>query len=346
MPGIAPDVLSSDRRLSARWRYPGWVLYYRVAARFLACYAVGGEVVMHSWSAPAPSPTVWDRHRLDWGARTYVMGILNITPDSFSLDGFVLEGATREQIVAGALERARRMVADGARLIDVGGESTRPSTADQPPLDPSVERERVLPVIKALAAALPAETIISIDTYHAETAAAALDAGASMVNDVWGLRADPAMAGLVAERGVPVVLMSNLRGEARHDPLGDVARMLARSLEIAYAAGIPDERIILDPGIGFGLVGAENLRVLSRLGALRAFGRPLLVGVSRKSHIGQVLGAPVEDRLEGTAAEVALSIAQGADVVRVHDVRAMARVAKMADAVARGWRKDDQEARA
>jgi dihydropteroate synthase len=301
---------------------------------------------MRSWSAPAPPPTVWGRHRLDWGARTHVMGILNITPDSFSLDGFVLEGATREQIIAAALERAQRMVADGARLIDVGGESTRPSTSGQPPLDPAIERERVLPVIAALAAALPAETIISIDTYHAGTAAAALDAGAAMVNDVWGLRADPAMAALVAERGVPVVLMSNLRGEARHAPLGDVVRMLARSLELAYVAGIPDERIILDPGIGFGLVGEENLRVLARLGELRAFGRPLLVGVSRKSHIGRVLGVPVQDRLEGTAAEVALSIAQGADIVRVHDVRAMARVATMADAVIRGWDEMEEEARA
>ena len=286
--------------------------------------------------APIP-PTVWGCHRLDWGSRTYVMGILNITPDSFSLDGFAFEGATREQIVAEAVARARRMVADGARLIDVGGESTRPSTVGQPPLDPAIERERVLPVIAALTEALPAETIISIDTYHAETAAEALDAGASMVNDVRGLRADPAMAHLVAERGVPVVLMSNLRGEPHPDPLASVARMLARSLDLAQAADIPDERIILDPGFGFGLAGAENLRVLARLGALRVFGRPLLVGVSRKAHIGQVLDTPVDDRVEGTAAEVALSIAQGADVVRVHDVRVMARVAKMADAVVRGW---------
>jgi dihydropteroate synthase len=291
---------------------------------------------------PLIAPTVWDRHRLDWGSRTYVMGILNITPDSFSLDGFAFEGAAREQIVAEAVARAQRMVADGAHLIDVGGESTRPSTVGQPTLDPVVERERVLPVIAALTEALPAETILSIDTYHAETAAAALDAGASLVNDVLGLRADPAMAPLVAERGVPVVLMSNLRGEPHPDPLAAVARMLARSLDLARTAGIPDERIVLDPGFGFGLVGAENLRVLARLGALRVFGRPLLVGLSRKAHIGQVLGTPVDDRVEGTAAEVALSIAQGADIVRVHDVRVMARVAKMADAVVRGWSEDEE----
>lgn len=298
---------------------------------------------MNAPVSPTPSipPTVWGRHRLDWGSRSYVMGILNITPDSFSLDGFAFEGATREQIVAEAVARARRMVADGARLIDVGGESTRPSSVGRPPLDPAIERERVLPVIAALAEALPAETMLSIDTYHAETAAAALDAGAAMVNDVWGLRADPAMAPLVAARGVPVVLMSNLRGEPHPDPLAAVARMLARSLDLARAAGVPDEHVILDPGFGFGLVGAENLRVLARLGALRVFGRPLLVGVSRKAHIGQVLGTPVDDRVEGTAAEVALSIAQGADVVRVHDVRVMARVARMADAVVRGWSADD-----
>lgn len=294
---------------------------------------------MYAPISPIP-PTVWGRYRLDWGRRTYVMGILNVTPDSFSMDGFGFEGATREQIVAEAVARARRMVADGAQLIDVGGESTRPSTVGQPPLDPAVERERVLPVIAALAEALPAETILSIDTYHAETAAAALDAGATLVNDVRGLRADPALAPLLAERGVPVVLMSNLRGEPHPDPLAAVARMLARSLDLARAAGIPEERMILDPGFGFGLVGAENLRVLARLGALRVFGRPLLVGVSRKAHIGQVLGTPVDDRVEGTAAEVALSIAQGADIVRVHDVRVMARVAKMADAVVRGWSED------
>ncbi|MFI5273857.1 MAG: dihydropteroate synthase [Ktedonobacterales bacterium] len=294
-------------------------------------------------------PTVWDGHRLDWGRRTFVMGILNITPDSFSRDGLAFAGASREAIVAAAVARAQRMVSDGAQLLDIGGESTRPGAAAEAPLDPAVERERVVPVIAALAVALPPEIVLSIDTYHAATAAAALDAGATLVNDVWGLRGDPALAPLVAERGVPVVLMSNLRGarpdesgsERREEPTGDVARMLARSLDLAAAAGIASERVILDPGLGFGLAGAENLRVLARLGELRVFGRPLLVGVSRKAHIGQVLGTAVDDRVEGTAAEVALSIAQGADIVRVHDVRAMARVARMADAVVRGWREED-----
>jgi dihydropteroate synthase len=283
------------------------------------------------------APTIWGRYRLDWGSRTYIMGILNITPDSFSRDGIAPAGADRERVVATAVEQARRMVADGAEMLDVGGESTRPATEGAQPLPEEVERARVIPVIQALAAALPPEIIISIDTYKASVARAALDAGASLVNDIWGLRADPAMAPLVAERGVPVILMSNVRGQPRRDPLSDVTRQLAGSLQWALDAGIAWDAIILDPGFGFGLAGEENLRVLARLGELRALGRPILSGASRKSHIGLVLGTPVEDRLEGTAATVALSIAQGADIVRVHDVKQMARVARMADAVVRGW---------
>jgi dihydropteroate synthase len=295
-------------------------------------------------TAPKPEhiePTSWRGHTLTWGGRTHIMGILNITPDSFSRDGLAFEGASREAIVATAVAQARRMVEDGADLIDVGGESTRPSTENEQPLPAEVELERVIPVIAALAAALPPSVVISVDTSKASVATAALDAGASLVNDIWGLRSDPDMAALVAEREAPIVLMSNLRGQPRRDPLADVTRQLAGSVELALTAGIPWEHIILDPGFGFGLAGAENLRVLGRLGDLRALGRPLLVGTSRKSHIGLVLGTPVEDRLEGTAATVALSIAQGADIVRVHDVRQMARVAKMADAVVRGWNGDD-----
>lgn len=281
-------------------------------------------------------PTTWGRHILAWGARTYLMGIVNVTPDSFSRDGLATDDLSPDEIVRHAVAKAQRMVADGADLIDVGGESTRPSTTGEPPLPAAVEQERVLPVIRALAAVLPPSVVISIDTYKASTAAAALDAGASLVNDVWGLRADPDMAPLVAERGVPVVLMSNLRGRPRHDPLSDVLRALCAGVERALDAGIPWERLILDPGFGFGLAGAENLVVLNHLAALRALARPLLVGTSRKAHIGLVLGTPVHDRLEGTAATVALAIAQGADIVRVHDVRQLARVVQMTDAVVRG----------
>jgi dihydropteroate synthase len=283
-------------------------------------------------------PTAWHGMSLTWGERTYVMGILNITPDSFSRDGLALSNLTPASVVSAAVERALAMVAAGADMLDVGGESTRPATEGEAPLPAEVERQRVVPVIAALAAALPVRILISIDTYKASVAEAALDAGAHIVNDVWGLRADPDLAPLVASRGVPVALMSNLRGQPRRDPLSDVTRQLSGSVEIALGAGVAWERIILDPGFGFGLRGEENLEVLARLGELRALGRPLLVGVSRKAHIGLVLDTPVDDRVEGTAAEVALAIAQGADIVRVHDVREMARVGRMADAVARGWR--------
>jgi dihydropteroate synthase len=283
-------------------------------------------------------PTVWGERRLIWGERTYVMGILNITPDSFSRDGLALAELTPAQVASAAVERAQAMVAAGADMLDVGGESTRPATVGEAPLSVDIERARVVPVIEALAAALPPHILISVDTYKAAVAEAALDAGAHIVNDIWGLRADSALAHVVAEREVPVVLMSNLRGQPRRDPLSDVARQLSGSLDVALGAGIEWTRIILDPGFGFGLHAEENLEVLARLGELRSLGRPLLAGVSRKSHIGLVLDALVDDRVEGTAAEVALSIAQGADIVRVHDVRQMARVTKVSDAVVRGWR--------
>jgi dihydropteroate synthase len=283
-------------------------------------------------------PTDWNARRLTWGERTYVMGILNITPDSFSRDGLALQELTPEAVVSRAVERGLAMVGAGADMLDIGGESTRPATEGEEPLSAETERQRVVPVIEALAAALPVHILISIDTYKASVAEAALDAGAHIVNDVWGLRADPDLAALVAARGVPVVLMSNLRGQPRRDPLSDVARQLSGSMDLALSAGVVWDRIILDPGFGFGLRGEENLEVLARLGRLRGLGRPLLVGVSRKAHIGLVLDSPVDDRVEGTAAEVALAIAQGADIVRVHDVMEMARVARVADAVARGWR--------
>jgi len=282
-------------------------------------------------------PTTWGRHTLAWGAKTWVMGILNITPDSFSRDGLASDGVATDAIVESAVARAWQMVDDGAELLDIGGESTRPATVETPPLDPTIERGRVVPVIAALAAVLPPSVILSIDTYKASVAEAALDAGASLVNDITGLYGDARMVEVVAGRGVPVVMMSNLRGKTRYDPVSDVLRRLSGSIELALAAGIPWEHLILDPGFGFGLAGAENLAVLRRLGALRALGRPLLVGTSRKSHIGLVLGTPVDDRVEGTAATVALGIAQGADIVRVHDVRQMARVVRMSDAVVRGW---------
>jgi dihydropteroate synthase len=278
--------------------------------------------------------TIWANHRLEWGRQTYVMGVINVTPDSFSGDGIIEEKLTQEAIVARALSQAQQFVAEGAAMIDVGGESTRPNFA---PISAELELARVLPVIQELYATLPKEVMISIDTYKAEVARQALDAGACMINDIWALRRDPAMPALAAEREVPVILMANMRGYRKHEIVSDVVRFLTHSIDLALEAGVAWERIIIDPGIGFGTTPEENLTLLHRLGELRALGRPILLGTSRKSTIGLVLGGlPVSDRLEGTAATVALGIAQGADIVRVHDVREMMRVVKMSDAVVRG----------
>ena len=278
-------------------------------------------------------PTIWGRWRLDWGRQTHVMGIINMTPDSFSGDGMLGETLDQSEVLARALEQARGFVAEGAALLDVGGESTRPHFT---PLPLAEELRRVVPLIQLLAEQLPPEIMISIDTYKAEVARQALDAGASIINDTTALRGDPAMAALAAEREVPVILMANMREYQKREIVSDVTRFLARSIEQALDAGVAWERIIVDPGIGFGTTPEENLTLLRRLGELRALGRPILLGTSRKSTIGLVLGnLPPSERLEGTAATVALGIAQGADIVRVHDVREMVRVVKMSDAVVR-----------
>ena len=279
-------------------------------------------------------PTTWEEHRLEWGQHTHVMGILNVTPDSFAGDGLIETNMAREEIVARALAQARNFVEEGAMLLDVGGESTRPGFAS---ISLEEELARVIPVIQALHAALPGEVIISIDTYKAEVARRALDAGAALINDIWALQRDPEMAALAGERGVPVVLMANMRGYDKRDIVSDVMRFLSHSIDLALVAGVAWERIIIDPGIGFGTTPQENLTLLRRLGELRSLGRPILLGTSRKSTIGHVLGGlPPAERLEGTAATIALGIAQGADIVRVHDVREMMRVVRMSDAIVRG----------
>ncbi len=253
------------------------------------------------------------------------MGIINVTPDSFSGDGL---GTDVEAAVAQAL----RFEDDGADILDVGGESTRPGHA---PVDADEELRRVIPLIERLAAAVSAP--ISVDTFKASVARRAIAAGATMVNDIWGLRRDPEMAGVVAEAGVPVVVMHNQEAPIYNDVIGDVMAGLRESLRLAEGAGIARERVIVDPGIGFAKRAEHSLELLRRLRELRALGCPILVGTSRKSSIGAVLGLPVEERLEGTAATVAIAIANGADIVRVHDVKAMVRVARMSDAIVRGW---------
>ncbi len=278
----------------------------------------------------------------DWqnliGKHTLVMGVLNVTPDSFSDGGLYAE-------VEAAVAHAHGLVTDGAHLLDIGGESTRPATfGDKSPLPPKEERRRILPVIERLTAEMP-HIALSVDTYKAEVASAALDAGASLVNDISGLTYDPAMAALVAARNVPLILM-HLPGRPRDLPLqpvyadvvADVLAFFARQIAYAQAQGIRRDQIWLDPGLGFGKTAAHNLELLRRLPELKTLGLPLVVGASRKKFLGKILGTDdPDDRKEGTAATVALSIASGADMVRVHDVRAMARVARVSDAIVRGW---------
>jgi dihydropteroate synthase len=257
------------------------------------------------------------------GERTLVMGILNVTPDSFSDGGLYLEP---EQ----AIRRAEEMVEEGADIIDVGAVSTRPGHT---PVPPEEEWRRLAPVLEELVKRVSVP--VSVDTWRAATARAALEAGVHMINDQWALAADPELARVVAGYQVPVVLMHNQDHRHYEDLMGDIIGFLRRGIEAAEEAGVPPEKIIVDPGIGFGKDTEQNLEVLHRLGELKSLGRPILLGTSRKSVIGNVLGLPVGERLEGTAATVALGIAQGADIVRVHDVKAMVRVARMADAIVR-----------
>jgi dihydropteroate synthase len=262
---------------------------------------------------------------LELGARTLVMGIVNATPDSFSGDGLAGD-------VDAAVALAERMVADGADLIDVGGESTRPGSA---PVDAPTELRRVIPVVEALAGRLPVP--ISVDTRKAEVARAAIGAGATMVNDIWGLRGDPQMAPvLAAHPDVALVAMHNRRGHQYSDLVAEVARELRESLVVAARHGIGADRVVADPGFGFGKTPAQNLELMQRLAELRGIGRPLLLGVSRKSTIGLLLdGAPPEMRVEGTLALCVLAVAAGAEMVRVHDVAAIHRGLRVADAVLR-----------
>jgi len=270
-----------------------------------------------------PPPLTIRECEFVWGRRTYVMGVLNITLDSFSGDGLGYD-------VEAAVAQGRRFAAEGADILDVGGESTRPGFE---PVSADEEIRRVLPVIERLLAEV--DIPISVDTSEASVAQAALAAGAHLLNDVSGLRHDPEMAALVARFGVPAVVMHNQRDRPFQDVIGDIRGGLEVSVALAVAAGVPRERLIIDPGFGFGWTPEQNLEMLRRLGELSDIGLPILVGTSRKSAIGAVLGLPVEERLMGTAATVAIAIARGADIVRVHDVKEMVQVCRMADAVLR-----------
>jgi dihydropteroate synthase len=251
------------------------------------------------------------------------MGVINVTPDSFSGDGLGADPGAAARL-ASAFEAA------GADILDVGGQSSRPGA---PVLSPEEEARRVIPCIEAVRAAstLP----ISVDTFHAAVADQAIDSGAGIVNDIWGMRFDPAMPSVVARHGVPLVAMHNQRGREFNDVIDDIRDGFHATLALCHRHGIAPDRVILDPGFGFGWTPEQNLEMLRRLPELWEFRLPLLVGTSRKSTIGFVLDAPVDQRLEGTAATVALAIAAGADIVRVHDVAEMAKVVKVTDAVVR-----------
>ncbi len=269
-----------------------------------------------------------------WGERTYVMGIINLSPDSFSGDGIADLGA--------AVAQAHRFVSEGADILDIGGESTRPGFT---PVSVDEEVKRVVPVIERLASEVPVP--LSVDTCKSEVARQALEAGAAVINDQWGLKRDQRLAELAAEWNIPLILMSNQRDKGSYDtkikrdtascddPMTAVSSSLRQSLELALKLGVARENIILDPGIGFGKTWQQDMEIIRRLEELKQLGRPILIGPSRKSFIGLALNLPVEERMEGTAAAVAIGIAKGADIVRVHDVQQMVRVCRLSDAIIR-----------
>lgn len=258
--------------------------------------------------------------RFEWGARTYVMGIVNVTPDSFSGDGIGQDSDV-------AVEQGLRMVREGADMIDVGGESTRPGHV---PVTAEEEISRTRSVVARLAreAGVP----VSIDTYKLAVAEAAVTAGATVINDVWGLVRAPEIAKLAAQQGCAVVVMHNQEGTVyAGDLMDEIKRFLRESVRRALAAGVPSEKVIVDPGIGFGKTAEHNWEVLQRLGELKDLGQPILIGTSRKSFLGKLLDLPVTDRLEGTMATVVAAALRGADIVRVHDVLQMTRAVRVAD---------------
>ncbi len=268
-----------------------------------------------------PKPLILNGITLDYTKETFIMGILNITPDSFSDGG-------KYNSVEAAVKQAKKMVADGAKIIDVGGESTRPGYER---ISDEEEINRVVPVIKALLREVPA--IISIDTYKPAVARAAVEAGAHMINDIWGAKADPAMAAVAAAYNVPIILMHNRQNELYSHYWADFIKDLKGSIAIAKRAGVPDCHIILDPGIGFAKNLEQSIETMQRLDELSAMGYPVLLATSRKRMIGSILDLPVDERVEGTAATCAYGVMKGCHIMRVHDVKEVSRTVKMIDAL-------------
>jgi dihydropteroate synthase len=258
-------------------------------------------------------------YQLDFGKKTYIMGILNATPDSFSDGG-------KYNNLEQAIERAKEMVENGADIIDIGGESTRPGYTV---ISEEEEIERVVPVIEAIAKHV--QVPISIDTYKAKVAQSAIEAGAHIINDIWGAKADEGMAAVAAKYNAPIILMHNRNNRDYSFFIRDVLNDLYESINIVKQAGVRDEQIILDPGIGFAKDLNENILMMQNLDTLTALGYPVLLGTSKKSMIGQVLDLPVKERMEGTGASVCYGIQKGCQIIRIHDVKEMSRMAKMMD---------------
>lgn len=258
---------------------------------------------------------------LDYGLQTLIMGILNVTPDSFS------DGGKYNQLEA-SVQRAKQMIGDGAHILDIGGESTRPGYER---ISDEAEIGRVVPAIEEILKEI--QVPISIDTYKSKVAKSAIDAGAVMINDIWGAKDDPEIADVAAESGVPIILMHNRKNRNYTHFIRDVLNDLFESITIAKKAGVRDEQIILDPGIGFAKDTAENLEMMRHLDALVSLGYPVLLGTSKKSMIGNVLDLPVTERTEGTGATVCFGMEKGCQIVRIHDVKEISRMAKMMDAL-------------
>ena len=279
------------------------------------------------------------KNEFKWGERTYVMGIINVSPDSFSGDGLSSEKL--------ALDQAQQMASEGADMLDIGGESTRPGA---PPVNLETELARVIPILERIVEKVGIP--VSIDSTKYEVVRQALEAGAAMINDQWGLKQDPRLAELAAEKRVPLILMSNQRDKGGYDTslqrdtghfddiIAEVIGSLNNSITQAQKAGVPEENIIIDPGLGFGKTWQSDIEIIRRLDELKPLGKPVLVGPSRKSFIKMILNLPASERVEGTAAAVAIAITKGADIVRVHDVKEMTRICRVSDAITRkNWHK-------
>jgi dihydropteroate synthase len=273
------------------------------------------------------SPIHAGKYTFDFGKRTYIMGILNVTPDSFSDGGDFVD-------IEAAVQHAKQMVADGADIIDIGGESTRPGFAE---VSAEQELERVIPIIERLVKEI--DVPISIDTYKAIVADKAIEAGAVIINDIWGMQKDSKMPEVAAKHHVPIIIMHNQHGtEYDGDIMEAISAFLRYSIDLGLKAGIKLENMILDPGIGFGKTSEQNVLVMARMGELNDLGCSILLGTSRKSFIGKILDLVPKQRVEGTVATTVIGIMQGADIVRVHDIKENLRAAKVADAVVRGWK--------